>query len=187
MDDGLDCDHVVLNNYESINTLTNLLFDMGHRNIGLLLGPQDIYTSKERLSAYIDAHKDRGLQVTDDYVMYSNYAKSEGKQNCDYLFQHHPEVTVIITAGYRITLGALASITRKSLSVPEDISIVGFDIADIADILPNHLLVFSLPVKDIAVAVGDIIIKRMNSDMSGFPLKTVIKTEFIQGSSARWI
>jgi LacI family transcriptional regulator len=183
--EGLHCDHVLMDNKNAIKKAMDTLFENGHKNIALLLGPEKIHSSEERLSAYVDAYKTRNLEVNSDNIFYTDYSKTMSKRICSSLIENYPEVTAIVTASFRITLGVLASIYERSLKIPEDISLVGFDIQDIADITPNKIEGIFLPHEKIALTVADVILERMKSDGNGKLSIDEIKIEYIKGESIK--
>jgi len=183
--EGLHCDHVLIDNHSAIKTAMDTLFDAGHTKIALFLGPEKIHSSKERLNAYIDAYKARNVPGNSDHIYYTDYSKTMSKEICTSLLDEEPEITAIVTAGYRITLGVLASIFGKSMRIPDHISIVGFDIQDIVDITPNKLEGTFLPHGKIALAVAEVVLARIKSNANDNPTIEEIKIEYCKGESVK--
>ncbi|KUK72366.1 MAG: Transcriptional regulator, LacI family [Clostridiales bacterium 38_11] len=182
---GLHCDHVLMDNYNAVKKAMDTLFENGHSKIALFLGPQDIHSSKERLSAYVDAYESRSLSIDPENIFYTDYSKTISKKLCSKMLDQRPGTTAIITTGFRITLGVLAGIYEKSKNIPDDISLIGFDIRDIADITPKPLVALFLPHQKIAIAVAEIILKRMKFNDTETPSVTEIEIDYVHGDSVR--
>mgnify|MGYP001946910411 CR=1 FL=1 len=177
------CDHIVLNNYEVIKEATNRLLGRGHTHIALLSGPSGISSSTERLNAYIDALRENDITVEEDYILNTDYTKSTSRQMCRELLDTHPEVTAVLTAGYRITLGVLAAVNDKELSIPGDISVFGFDALDISDVLPYGLTGVYIPTTKVADAIAEVMLGRFVSGFDQTPVTRHVALQFIQGDS----
>lgn len=184
-DVGIKCDHVTLNNYETFREVTGRLLAAGHEKIAIFLGPDNISSSKERLQAYVNAHQDTGVSVIKDYVIHTDYSKSESKMLCDQLLAAHPEVSAILSAGNRITLGILSAINGKGLLIPDDISVMGFDISDISDLLNYNLAVINIPAEKVAEAIAEILLKKIKNPTDKQNRKIEIKLELTAGNSIK--
>ena len=183
--EGLHCDHVLMDNKRIVKQAMDTLFEKGHSEIALILGPNNIHSSKERLSAYEDAYQSRNLSINPEYIFYTDYSKTRSKKICTKILESQSDITAIVTAGYRITLGVLAGIYEKGLSIPEDISVIGFDIQDIVDITPNRLEGTFIPHEKIASAVSNIILKRMKSNSMDEPTIKELEIKYVLGDSVK--
>ncbi len=150
IEEGIQCDHVVIDNYHAVKSAVEILFDRGHEQIALILGSEDIYSSAERLRGYKDAYIRAGKEVPGNLIAHTDYSKRRSKDVCTQLLEEHCEVTAILSAGYRITLGSLAAIREKGIRVPDDISVFGFDISEIYNVLPYLLNGVNIPTKAVA-------------------------------------
>lgn len=184
-DEGVKCDHIGLNNYEELKKVTGKILDMGHKDIALFLGPAGISSSKERLQGYIDAHVAKGVKVADDLIAHTDYSKNASRAACVELLNKCPQISAVLTAGYRITLGVLSAINSKNLTIPDNISLVGFDIMDIADILPYPLTGIYIPTEKVAESIAEIMLKRIESGFTDESYRGLEELGFIEGNSIR--
>jgi len=183
--EGIKCDHVVLDNYEAIKNLTNRLFELGHKNIAFLLGPDDISSSAERLKGFKDAHKENGIEIKDDLIVHTDYTKGMSRDTCKELIGDDNKITAVLAAGYRITLGILSAFKEMELNVPDDISVVGFDVLDISDVLPYGLTGVHIPTTKVAKEISEIMLKRIINGFDDFPKKSGVEIEYIEGNSVK--
>jgi DNA-binding LacI/PurR family transcriptional regulator len=121
------------------------LLDLGHRRLAVVsfslspgghVGPADAArqeatayrVSRERLQGYAAAAEARGIESSQVPVYECLGSGRElGAQAAGALLQLEPRPTAIIATSDELALGAMEAAQRKGLSVPEDISIVGFD------------------------------------------------------------
>lgn len=181
--DGVRCDHIVLNNYNAFKEATKVLIGKGHQAIGLILGPEDVYSSIERCNGYMDALREMGLPVQDDLIVYTDYSKRLSKDRCKELLTRRPDIDGVVTAGYRITLGVLVAFNEKSLRVPEDISLLGFDSYEIANVLPYELTGISIPTKTVAQNITQAILDRIKDGFESPPVIRGVSMKYIEGKS----
>jgi DNA-binding LacI/PurR family transcriptional regulator len=98
------------------------LRSLGHTRIGVLLGSQDHVPSARKLAAYEALQKASGAQNLVERAMFT---MEDGQAAGRRLIEHG--ATGIICASDVIALGVVRTARKAGLSVPDDISIVGFD------------------------------------------------------------
>ena len=106
----------------------NHLHSLGHRKIAHIAGHEDLYVGVQRKTGFISAMKKNNLPLKDEYLENGGYFTFEGGQEAMNRLLKLPEPpTAVYVAGDLMALGAIAEIRKNGLSVPEDISVVGFD------------------------------------------------------------
>jgi DNA-binding LacI/PurR family transcriptional regulator len=101
------------------------LHQLGHRRIGLLLGPDDHVPSQRKLDAARRLMDRLGVPLDDDMVVRGLYSLESGQAGASRLFAQG--VTAIVCASDPLALGAVRAARRAGLRVPADVSVVGFD------------------------------------------------------------
>lgn len=101
------------------------LASLGHERIGLVLGPADHVPSQRKLTAARAAAEAGGGRLPDDRVARAMYTLEGGQAATATLLERG--VTGVICASDVIALGAIRAARRRGLSVPDDLSVVGFD------------------------------------------------------------
>lgn len=119
-------DAVVSDNFRAAYRATEYLIKKGHRHIGLVGGERDCYPSlKERRNGYLRALKEN--EITDPYIANFNINKSHGYQETLDLLHEHPQITALFCLNDDIGNAAMQAIQNVGKSVPEDISVIGYD------------------------------------------------------------
>ena len=132
---------------QGLRQSTEYLLALGHRQFCAIAGPDDIPSAKSY--AWTLAKVAKQLRVTISPVFSCNY-RHDGGMTAVRSILEMPEVpTAILCANDLIALGAISELERVGLSVPEDISVVGFD-----DLVFAHLA--RPPLTTVAVPRGEI-------------------------------
>lgn len=128
---------VVYDDYRSGYDIGCHVYECGHKNIAFLgVNESDAAVGVVRKSGVYAALKERGIQNIDFIETTFSYKKT-GKIMRQYLEDHRP--SVIVCATDLIAMAAYKEIVQKGLRVPEDISLVGFDGSEYADLLTPAL------------------------------------------------
>jgi DNA-binding LacI/PurR family transcriptional regulator len=99
------------------------LSTLGHERIGLALGPEDHMPSRRKLAAFTAAAQRAGLSVAP--VEHALFSLEGGQAAATRMLRQG--VTGIICASDVLALGAVRAVRRAGLTVPGDVSVVGYD------------------------------------------------------------
>ncbi|MEY9873113.1 DNA-binding LacI/PurR family transcriptional regulator [Streptacidiphilus sp. MAP12-33] len=98
---------------------------LGHENIGMIVGPEDHIPSRRKLASFAEQYARLGREVHPDWVAHALFALEGGHAAASRMLR--AGVTGIICGSDPLALGAIRAARRASLSVPGDVSVVGFD------------------------------------------------------------
>ncbi|SOD64196.1 transcriptional regulator, LacI family [Streptomyces zhaozhouensis] len=101
------------------------LASLGHERIGLVLGPEDHVPSQRKLAAARAVVEAGGGELPPERVARAMYTLEGGQAATATLLERG--VTGVICASDVIALGAIRAARRRGLTVPDDLSVVGFD------------------------------------------------------------
>jgi len=120
--------YVGFDNRSAAERMTNHLIGLGHRRIGMIVGP---YTRSarvmHRLEGYRDALEKAGIAFDPDLVVERRPDLLEGREAMDSLMGQENPPTAVFAASDLLAIGALKAARLRALSVPGDVSIAGFD------------------------------------------------------------
>jgi LacI family transcriptional regulator len=109
------------------------LAKLGHRLIGFIGGEEGIYTSRVRQRAFERAMQSAGLSYEPEFIRVGNYRVSGGDAAMRSLLAARKKPTAIVTANDMTAIGAMRALHACGVSIPRDMSIVGFDGIDLGD------------------------------------------------------
>lgn len=182
--DGVSLDTVIADNHDAAYSATKRFIGAGHENIGILAGPDNIYTSIERLDGYFDALLDAGITSGRMYVADGGFSLKDGYNSTKRLVSTYPELTALFSTNYEMTLGMLIALNELGKSIPDDISVIGFDNMDLCRIVRPSLSIVSQPIDDIAMSAVQLLLRRLKGEDP--PAETIVmKTRLIDGGSVK--
>ncbi|MEU4743148.1 substrate-binding domain-containing protein, partial [Actinosynnema sp. NPDC023658] len=108
-------------------TAVRHLLSLGHRRIGVVGGPRDVLCSRARLDGYRFAHDRAGLAVDPALVRHADFSREGGRREAVELLRLPDRPTAVFAANDEQALGVVEAARAAGLSVPGDLSVVGFD------------------------------------------------------------
>jgi LacI family transcriptional regulator len=133
------------------------LADLGHTRIALISGPPSFRSSQERKKGFEHGLAERGLALDPRLVKQAGYTYESGVTAARELFSMPDRPTAVFCLNDEMAAGAYTSAHEAGLSVPRDISVVGFDDAPIATRLWPPMTSVRLPLRDMGRMAGQML------------------------------
>jgi LacI family transcriptional regulator len=118
---------------------TEHLLALGHRRIGAIAGAPGWYATEERLLGFRAALAAAGILLDPQLVVYSDWRMPRGTEAAEQLLALPDPPTAIFGFNDNVAIGALHAARKRGLSVPDDLSVVGFDDTELAVIVTPQL------------------------------------------------
>jgi LacI family transcriptional regulator len=180
-----ECDVVLVDNMNASYNAVEQLIIRGHKEIGIICGPKDIYTAQERLKGYLRVHEDYGMQVNEDNIKFGDYEVQSGYDLMNSFMKNGGSIDAVFVTNYEMTLGAVMAINEMNIKIPDDLSFIGFDNQQLAAVIKPNLTIVVQPIRQIGECAVDLILKRLGGDKSNHPAMYRLKTELHEGHSIR--
>lgn len=148
--EGLGFDVVKLDNVRAARIATEHLIGLGHRRIGVLTGLPGLVTSEDRLQGFLDAHRAAGLPVDEALLLRGDYEQETSTSSVLACMAGPRLPTALVSFSNMMTLGAMLALRSLGLQIPRDLSLIGIDDLDFADLLDPPLTVVRAPVATMA-------------------------------------
>jgi DNA-binding LacI/PurR family transcriptional regulator len=165
-------DSVTADNQEGALEATRHLIQMGHKLLAMIIGPQHLTNAKDRLIGFKRAIREAGIRVAPEYIQETTFDKQGGYAKTLRLLRLIPRPTAIFAGNDMIALGALRAIHESGLRCPEDISLMGFDDLDFAEVTHPPLSSVSQSGYQLGTTAAHMLIERLHGDNS--PAKHII-------------
>lgn len=133
--EDVDVNFVDVDSIKGAYMATEHLLDLGHRRIGLICGPPDHASSRDRLRGYRQALEAYGVAYREELVRYGDFTEETGFRLAETLLDLDPPLTALFVNADLMAIGAMSAINHRGLRIPEDISLVGFDDISMAQYL----------------------------------------------------
>jgi LacI family transcriptional regulator len=150
-------------NWSGGKTATEHLLGLGHTRIAFIGGPTSAECSQDREHGYVAALLERGLSISEDYLSAGDFDPSTGRRSLLHLLGLKEPPTAIFAASDSIALGVLAEAHAQGISVPEDLSVVGFDGTLSSEQSSPELTTVAQPLRD----MGRTAVRALLREMSG--------------------
>lgn len=178
-----DC--VLIDNEAAAYSATRHLLENGHKRIGIIVGPADIFTSYHRLAGYRRALEEFGVSPDDALIEYSDYTLEGGFRSMNRLLESGAEISAALVTNNEMTLGAIIAVNEKQLRIPDELSFVGFDNLEMSRITHPALTIVSQPLDDIGSYAARLILDRLVRKRAGPPVSVSLSAELRLGASVR--
>ncbi len=122
-----DITSIIVDENSAMLQIVDYLLRMGHQRIGFINGEKGTSSADRRLKSFEWAMKKRNLVVDADCVRHTKWSLHGGKDAFIELMSRQCQCTALVFASDQMALGAIGGAYEMQISVPEDISIVGFD------------------------------------------------------------
>ncbi|WP_284943800.1 LacI family DNA-binding transcriptional regulator [Acidisoma cladoniae] len=138
---GLDVPAVTSNNRRGARAVAGHVLDMGHRRIGIIGGPPQLWTAEQRLSGYREALAGAGIDPDGVPILHGDYQQASGmvaaRALLDVPAAERP--TALLCANDMMAIGAMLCCREMGLRIPGDVSVVGFDDIPMAELMEPGL------------------------------------------------
>ena len=129
---------------------TAALLEAGHRRIAMINGEEWIEAARDRLQGYRQALATYDIAADPALIVAGGWTLASGREQTRKLLDLRPPPTAIFCFCDRMALGAYEAVRARGLSIPDDVSIVGFDDESFARDLAPPLTTVTLPHEEMA-------------------------------------
>lgn len=152
-------DAVAADDRDGITQLMRHLIGLGHRRVAMIVGPESLTTSRERVAGFEEA----AAELDQPIVQYGEYSQKWGYDSVRRLVSEPSRPTAIIAASNQLVSGALRALIDSGLDVPSDMSVVGFDDPEWYSLCRPAITTYQPPLYQMGVVAAQLLIRRMSA------------------------
>ncbi|MFK8906295.1 LacI family DNA-binding transcriptional regulator [Streptomyces sp. YS-3] len=178
---GPDTATLTFDNRGGSRRLTEHLLALGHRRIGYVAGPEERTTTRHRVEGHLAALADAG--VAPGPLVHGSYDRRSGYDATNELLRRDPSLTAVVAANDTVALGACAALRDRGLSVPDDVSVAGFDDLPFSTDAVPALTTVRLPLYEAGARAGRLAMGKEPVPPGG--IATVHGELMVRGSTGR--
>lgn len=182
---GLTSDAVVVDNRQSTFRATEYLIQQGHRRIGFLTGRKESFVARDRYQGCRDAFETYDIPWNEDLVRQADFDMNKSRQMFNELIDLPDPPSAVFPTSYDMTMGAILSVVNKSIHLPDDLSLFGYDRFSGTDAFSPKLSLVEQPTEKIGRTAAQILISRIRGDWTDFPRIVELKTKMVIRDSVR--
>ncbi|MFI7427745.1 LacI family DNA-binding transcriptional regulator [Micromonospora sp. NPDC049836] len=146
---SLKVDSVLPENRAGAAAMARALLDLGHRRFAVLAGPPALTTVTDRLGGFRDELTRAGVPLPAANVVAAPFTRDGGYQAMTELLTRGLTATCVFALTDVMAIGACAALRDHGLTVPDDVSVAGFDDIPIVRDLTPPLTTVALPLQQL--------------------------------------
>ncbi|WP_461164444.1 LacI family DNA-binding transcriptional regulator [Arthrobacter sp. R4-81] len=165
--------YVSIDDAAAVRQATQHLLRLGHQRIAMInaVDPDrtDLPARYGRTAGFYDAMDHAGVPVSEDLVLTTAWGGVPAAEAMEKLLSLHQPPTAVLTHSDEMALGAIRTIRRAGLRVPEDISVIGIDDNPLAELV--DLTTVRQPVREQGLKAADLLLALLRGEKPDLALK----------------
>lgn len=157
----LPVDNVTVANTDGAEQAVTHLISLGHKRIAMINGPANVTTARDRQAGYERALAAAKIAVRANLIQHADFRQTGGYEAMRRLLDLAKPPTAVFVANNLMTLGALQEIHERSLRIPDDIAVVGFDDMPWATALQPPLTAVAQPTYELGATAAQLLLARI--------------------------
>lgn len=125
-------DYVIPDHTYGVYLVVNHFIRLGYQRIGMIRGPRNASTAQNQYLGYIEAIKEKSLEIDEDIIGEGLYTQDTGYKFTKKLMRLSNPPQAIFCGDDYVALGAMKALHELGLSVPHDVALAGFDDTEIS-------------------------------------------------------
>ena len=168
-----------IDNRAAVFQALDYLTQIGHRRIGHLAGRPALRDSEVRERAFRDYVQERGLPFDETWIAPGDFVYQRGREAAHTLLTLTDRPTALFAANDESAVGAVDAALALGLRVPEDISIVGFDMLPQDIFASRRLTSVRQPIFEMAHEAVRLLVQRAQDTSLPSPASRIFSTELV--------
>ncbi|MFD1146815.1 LacI family DNA-binding transcriptional regulator [Saccharothrix hoggarensis] len=143
---------------------TEHLTALGHRRIAVIGGPEQLLCTRARVAGYRAALEAAGIPVERQLIRYGNFHRDGGLSAAEALLALPDRPSAVFAGSDQHAVGVYEAARRAGLSVPGDLSVVGFDDLDFAEWTAPPLTTVRQPLHEMGATAARMLLRAVNGE-----------------------
>jgi LacI family repressor for deo operon, udp, cdd, tsx, nupC, and nupG len=156
------------------------LVTLGHKRIAHIAGPDHVLSARARANGYRKALRSARVTFDEALIQRGDFTFESGHKMMQVLMQLKPTPTAVFCANDEMAIGAMRAIRSAALKVPEDLSVVGFDDQEIAELFDPPLSTVHIPRFDIGyqamMTLSDVLSRQKTARSNTLATRLVVRS-----------
>ncbi len=167
---------VDVDNVQAARTATEHLIRLGKRRIAHIKGQMSIFATRERFRGYREALEGGGLPYDPELVIDGDFSELSGSVAAQKLIPR--QVDGVFASNDQMAIGFVRAALERGLSLPGDVSVVGFDDLPIASTFMPSLTTMRQPIREIGVTATRMLLGIVDGSITE-PQHMMLTTELV--------
>ena len=156
--------NVLANDAEGVTQAIDYAIRLGHTTIAYIGGKDDFRSSNERKQGLITSMQKNGLAVKPEYFFKGDYSIESGFAEMKNILRLPQRPTLVFCANDDMAIGAMRAASEQGYTIPQDISLIGFDDSKLVAYLNPPLTTVHRPIKEISRKGTQLLLQLINGE-----------------------
>jgi DNA-binding LacI/PurR family transcriptional regulator len=174
---------VSVDDYKGGYLATDHLLSSGHRNIAIIA--EEVHSSTLRLYGYRDAHEHHNIPVNERNIVKTVASIENGQKMIQAIFDREERPDAVFACNDLLAIGVIKGARKAGLSIPEDLSIVGFDNTILATTTVPELTTVAQPIAEMGKKMVDVLVGEIESPKSAKERILFVPELIIRGTTKK--
>ena len=173
---------VAVDNFKAAFDVVDHLVKLGHKKIAIVTGDQRTQSGRLRLEGYQEALTTHNIEARKDYIKYGEFLRTPSRRAAQELLALSDRPTAVFACSDVMALEVISEAKTRTIGVPNDLSVVGFDDNPINIHSPVKLATVAQPLKE----MGRLGLEKLNlicDGKIGVPVQVLLPTRLIERDS----
>ncbi|GAB1483093.1 LacI family DNA-binding transcriptional regulator [Treponema sp.] len=162
---GEDIDEVICDAFLGASSAVRHLISLGHRKIGFIGPTQQKHQvfNEHRYRGYLDVLRSEGIEIDPNFVVDTILTAADGYESMLSLINTGKLPTALFCGNDTVALGVMRALRENDISIPQDISIVGFDNIDTIAYVKPGLTTIAIPTKELGRLAVKVLLDKLET------------------------
>ena len=177
---GSEFPAVIATNHRGALAVLEYLIGLGHTRIGFIGGHTYLQSATRRLQGYLDGLREAGIPIDPELIQSGNFRREKGYECALKLLDLPNPPTAIFAANDNSAVGVMEAVRDRGLSIPHDLSLVGFDNMPESAYLNPPLTTVDQSIEEMGFVAAEMLInliegEALESNLHKIPTKLIIR------------
>ena len=183
---GLPVPSVTVDNVRAEKVAVQHLLEGGHERILHISGPPYSQHSQDRVAGVREAFSESPLRFDGGVVVEGGAGLRDGYRVIHDVFGRGGTLPTAVTCfNDLVAIGALRALSELGLSVPDDVSVIGYDDIDMAAYLPTPLTTVRVPSREMGRRAATLLLHQLEGDSSETPERVVLDADLVVRATSK--
>ncbi len=155
-------DMVDVDNYHGGQLLAEYLIKNGHKRVSIVTAVKPTRNIQDRLQGFLDTYKANNVAINQDQIIEAELTKLGGYGATEQVIANKP--TAVFAINDEMAFGLYRGLEESGFSIPDDISIVGYDDIDLSEYFTPKLTTVHQPAFEMGTNAAKLIIQRIENE-----------------------
>ena len=157
---------IAVDNFTGIQKALQHLYDLGHREIFHITGPQNERATERRLNGYIQKRRELGLEETKE-IFEGDWSATSGYQIMNSLIEKGHLPTAFCVQNDRMAVGLIHAARENGILIPDDLSVIGYDDIPLSSYFDPPLTTVQQDLISLGQESVDLLMKVIDGEITG--------------------